>query len=54
MLFHHKTHKIRSKDVLSNKKLNDEKTVKFSPENHLFYFADNSNSDCENFKRFIS
>ena len=54
MLFHHKTHKIRSKDVLSNKKLNDTKTVKFSPENHLFYFADNSNSVCENCKRFIS
>ena len=53
MLFHHKTHKIRSKDVLSNKKLNDMKTVKVSPENHLFYFADNSNFISENCKRFI-
>ena len=26
MLFHHKIHKIRSKEVLSNKKLNDTKT----------------------------
>ena len=46
-LSHHKTHKIRSKDVLSNKELND-------LENHLFYFVDNSNSICENCKRFIS
>ena len=29
MLFHHKTQKIRSKDVLSSTKLNDLKTVKF-------------------------
>ena len=42
MLFHHKTHKIKTKDVLSNTKLNDTKKLKFSPENHLFYFADNS------------
>ena len=44
MLFHLKTHKIRFKDVLSNKKLNDTKTVNFSSENRLFYFADNSNT----------
>ena len=47
MLFHHKTHKIRSKDVLPNKKINNTKTVKFSPKYHLFYFPDNSNSICE-------
>ena len=44
----------RPKDVLSNTKLNDTKTINCSPENHLFYFADNSNSICENCKRFIS
>ena len=53
MLFHHKKkpHKIRSKDILSNTKLNDPKTIKFSPEYHLFYFADNSNSVYENCKK---
>ena len=37
MLFHHKTNQIRSKDILSNKKLDDTKTVKFSSENHYFF-----------------
>ena len=36
MLFHHKIHKIRSKDVLSNNKLNYTKTVKFSSK--IIYF----------------
>ena len=53
ILFLLKTHKIKQKDALSNKKLNDTKTVKFSPENRLFYFADNSNSICENCKRLF-
>ena len=35
-------------------KLNDTKTNKFSPENHLFYIADNSNSICEKLQKFIS
>ena len=30
--------------------LNDTKSVKFSTETHLFYFADYSNSNCENCK----
>ena len=47
---YHKTHKIRSKDVLSNTKL----TIKFSPEITLFYYADNSNSICGKMQRFIS
>ena len=37
MLFHHKTHSISSRDVLPNTKLNDMKTIKFSPENHLLF-----------------
>ena len=53
MFFHHKTHTIGSKDELSNTKLNDTKTIKFSPEKHLYYFADNSNSTYENFKKKI-
>ena len=44
------THKVLSKDVLSNTKLNDTKTIEFSPENHLFYIANNSNSICQNRK----
>ena len=32
------TKHIKSKDVLSNTKLNDTKTIEFSPESHLFYF----------------
>ena len=36
MLFHHKTHKISSKDVLSNTKFNDTKTIKFPPK--ITYF----------------
>ena len=37
MIFHHKTHVIRSKDVLSNTKLNDMKTIKFPPEKSTYF-----------------